>query len=629
MRRLNYLKVAAGAALLLFIAVSVVCWQLLGMGVSEARGLRSSVHSHPAVPIVFTSRSEPASLQAAPPEADGFAYPGTIPWAAAEGRLRLLDTDGKVYELTWGRELWDGSTLIDVMSPSITLDGKRILFAGRKAPPDPGRWRIYEVGVDGRGLRQVTGLPDDPGCVLAPPMRYAADGSQLPMEERKRLDYDDVDPVDQALSIVFTSSRLPDLGKDHTRRATQIWIWPTGQNSPYPLTANRNSDRWPFLTFAQDILVFSMWSRNREAVTEDLTDIRPVTPGEKFATAPTDQWMAGRVTATGVQFGYAIKAPEPVWRPRPLFNGKLAYMTTHPSGGGRLRLAQADWGYLRTAPSSLAVGSHLPTQVGGSLIYAADHDADGRELTMGCPSPYPDHFLLFSGAPVGSQPGAFGIYLLPEEWSPPQTPMLLFDDPELVDADPVAVYPRVMTHSPPEPRMLPSDYLRPKDYRLASGKEYDGPIGQLHNYIINKEMPDAFPGQKTDTGAGPVVPFPKGVKSFVFYAANRDRFDDPVIPRIHGTWEKVATAPLDSDGNLTAFIPAGLPSTTVLAGLGDDGKIFKWTGASDSAGRAGTFLAIAGDHYSGTRKDGYHFCLGCHTGHTFIPVDIHERLPDK
>src|SRR5262249_42682499 len=152
--------------------------------------------SRPPVPVVFTSRNEPACLEAPAPEADGFDYPGTIPWAAREGRLRLLDPDGKVYELTWGRQLPDGGTLIDVMSPSVSLDGKRILFAGRKAAPDPGRWRIYQVNVGGEGLHQLTGGPDDGGCIALPPLRYASDGGRLPDGERRRVDYDDIDPTD-------------------------------------------------------------------------------------------------------------------------------------------------------------------------------------------------------------------------------------------------------------------------------------------------------------------------------------------------------------------------------------------------------------------------------------------------
>src|SRR5262249_18739774 len=89
------------------------------------RRLASFVQSRPPVPIVFTSRTEPASLIAAADEGEGFAYPGRGLWQAREGRLRLLKPNGTVHELTWGKTLPDGSTLIDVMSPSVSIDGKR------------------------------------------------------------------------------------------------------------------------------------------------------------------------------------------------------------------------------------------------------------------------------------------------------------------------------------------------------------------------------------------------------------------------------------------------------------------------------------------------------------------------
>src|SRR5439155_17090918 len=106
--------------------------------------------------------------------------------------------------------------------------------------------------------------------------------------------------------LIFASSRLPDLGRDHTRRATQIWYRPAGAAAPRPLSANRNNDRWPFLAAGKAVL-FSLWSRNRESVTEDLTDIRPVSAGTVYATRPTDNWMAARVYPDGSQFGYAVK----------------------------------------------------------------------------------------------------------------------------------------------------------------------------------------------------------------------------------------------------------------------------------------------------------------------------------
>ncbi len=124
--------------------------------------LRAYVHALPPVPVVFTSRSGPASLRAAAPSGEGYIYPGQGLWQEREGRLRLLTPRGTVHELTWGKPLPDGGTLIDVMSPSISLDGRKILFAGRKAPPDHGRFRLYEVNLDGSGLRQLTGGPSCP-----------------------------------------------------------------------------------------------------------------------------------------------------------------------------------------------------------------------------------------------------------------------------------------------------------------------------------------------------------------------------------------------------------------------------------------------------------------------------------
>ncbi|QDU18543.1 TolB family protein [Urbifossiella limnaea] len=619
-------KYLVPAALVLAVGGGVAAYLAFGRGVWEARDLRPHVRSNPPVPVVFTSRSDASSFQAAAPEGEGFTYPGTIPWAAREGRLRRLDPDGRVFELTWGRTLDDGGTLVDVMSPSITPDGERVVFAGRRAAPDPGRWRIYEVHLDGTGLRQLTGNPGDPGCVNVPPMRFAADGSTLPDAERKALDYDDVDPVDVGNGLVFASSRLPDLGRDHARRATQLWIWSAGEPKPLTLTANRNNDRWPYLTLAENLLVFSLWSRNREAVTEDASDVRPVgTPGT-YATSATDQWMGARVNLAATQFGFVVKIAEAVWRPRPLFNGRVAFMTPHPAGNGRLRLAQADWGYLRVAPSSLSAAGPMPTQVGGTLLYAPDRDADDRELTVGCPSPCPNGTVLCSAAPVGAAAGGYGLYLFPQEWSTWQKPQFLFDDPELADAEPVAVYARPV---PVGKRVFASvkDYKQPDFVNLFSGKKYEGAYGLFENSMINVPSVDDFLGQKTDAGQGPVIPAPTNIKSVVFFAAHRDRFDDPVKPRVPGEWERLMSEPLTDKGGLRAWVPAMGTSAGVLAGLDADGKVARWESkAKDKAGRSATFFALAGDHYSGVRADGYHFCLGCHTGHTFIPADVTERV---
>jgi hypothetical protein len=596
---------------------------ILSRHVPSDSSLKPYVMARPAVPVVFTSRSHPRSFEAAAPEAEGFTFPGTVPWAA-EGRLRLLDTNGEVYELTWGRTLPDGGTLIDVTSPTVSLDGSRILFAGRKAPPDPGRWRLYQVAVTGENLAPLTGGPEDAGCVELPPLRYAADGSVMSPESRKRVDYDDIDPTDCGeAGIAFASSRLPDLGRDHSRRATQVWLLPPGDLAPRALSANRNNDRWPFFASGH-LILFSSWSRNREAVTADRTEVRPVSEAGSYATAPTDQWMAARVMPDGSQFGYAVKIPEPVWRPRPLFNGRVVFMTASDQNRG-YRIAQADWGFLRAAPSSLKGGGALPTQRGGTFLFGPDRDATGRPLSAGCPSPAPGGEVLFSAAHPDASPGDYGLYTVSDNWSVPATPRLLFDDPNMVDAEPVAVYPRPLPSLRADPPQM-QDALRPDKLKLASGQIHTGALGLLENRSVDSPLLNAFPGQQTDTGAEPVVPHPTGVKAIAVYAAHRDRFDDPVQPRLKGTWEKLIVAPIHGRGSFRMWIPADPMTPTVLAGLDESGRVFEWVSpARDAASRSATFLAIAGDHYSGTRPNGYHFCVGCHTGHTFFPADIRER----
>ncbi len=588
-----------------------------GKAVPEAKALRAFVRRPPPVPVVFTSRTEPASFEAAAPEAEGYRYPGTIPWTATEGRLRLLDIDGKVYELTWSRALPDGGTLIDVMSPSVSIDGTRVLFAGRRAPPDAGRWRVYEVGVDGSGLRQLTGGADDPGCVETPPLRFGADGAELAADERKRLDYDDVDPAEMGDgAFVFASSRLPDLGRDHTRRATQLWKVFPGDPIPRPFTANRNNDRWPSVMPNQAVL-FSLWARNREVVSADRTELRPWSAGGEFATAPTDRWTAARLLTNGDLFGYAVKIAEPVWRPRLLFTSSVAFMS--PAGPGWMRVGRAPNGHLRVSPSSLQSGTELPMQSADGLRWGPDRDADGRRLSAATPSPCPGPAILLAGAPgepgeAAPPPERYGVYFLPDGDDVPQ---LLFDDPKLVDAEPVAVYHRDVSAFIHDDKFAKTAHeFRP--FALADGRVYNGPAAFLDNPMIKNSTVSGMPSQFTDAGEGPLFPPPQGVKSVVVYAAHRDRFDDPTAPRVPGRWEKLVVIPLDAGGLLRGWVPSSPTAPTVLAGLDAEGKVFRWQSeAKDRQGRAGTYYALAGDHYSGRTANGYVFCQGCHTGHTF------------
>ncbi len=62
------------------------------------------------------------------------------------GRLVLLGKDGSTRVLT--------TDFDSAADPAVSFDGKRILFAGKKARGD--RWNIFEMAADGSGIHQIT-----------------------------------------------------------------------------------------------------------------------------------------------------------------------------------------------------------------------------------------------------------------------------------------------------------------------------------------------------------------------------------------------------------------------------------------------------------------------------------------
>lgn len=618
-------------------AASLAVWRYSQPTLPPHRRLAAYVETAASVPVVFTSRSEPASLEAAAPEGAPYHWPGQRLWQAREGRLRILSLAGEVRELTWGRELPGGGTLIDVMSPTVSPDAQKIIFAGRKAPPDPGHFRLYEVDIAGGHLRQLTGLEGDEGCTAVPPLRYGPDGKKLPDAERRRVDYDDVDPVYLPDGrIVFASTRVPDLGVGHARRATHLWVMEADRSRKHPITANRNNDRWPFL-MQSSYLVFSLWSRNTEVITSDAKEVARYAPGGEYQTAPTDYWLGGLIEPTGDRFGALVKVAEPVWRPRPLFNGQIVYMSAdeeppdtttgdrlaEKSYRRRLRLVQAEPGLLTHVPSAVPSGESLPRQDAQAFRSAAPLvDATGREWSLATPSPLPPGNVLLAGAPLSpgaASPaaGAYGIYQVSDDWSSPGSLVYqkIFDDPELVDAEPVGVYPRDLQG---EWRDIPaSPGVNTARMKLADGSQYDGPAGSIVNPGLSIPQGKGIRGQQTDAGDEPIfdAPPPGTIQGVRIYGSYRDRFDDPEMPRIAGEWKLLKEFPLEKQGGINIWTPSGVP--IVLAGINSQGEIARWaTSAADSEGKRATFFALAGDHYSGTRAGMHHFCLGCHPGHS-------------
>ncbi|QDU77970.1 hypothetical protein Pan97_50490 [Bremerella volcania] len=591
--------------------------------------LTGYVHGRVVYPIVFTSRGSTASLRAAADHGETFVYPGQPLWQAEQGRLRMLLPSGEVSELTWEKPLPDGSTLIDVMSPSVSPDGQKIIFAGRKAAPDPGHFRLYEIQIDGTGLRQLTGGPNDPGCTAVPPMRYDETGEAVLSDtKRKRIDYDDVDPTyAPGGHIVFASSRTPDLGRDHARRSTTLWIMKEDGSDKKPLSANRNNDRWPWIA-SNGYVIFSLWSRNREVISRDLTTIEPYTDGADTATLPTDAWLGAHVEPNGDFFGSVLKTKEPVWRARGLDNGNYVFMTASANGEDStsiMTVVQAKAGSISNSPSSLAKESVLPTTSDSVLVFGPSHDKNGNALQLATPGPYPDHQIILAAASAREDgtwdEASYGIYLADADWSAGSTAESIslrkvFDDPRLVDSEPVAVTPRKIKYNFQALEVGDGS----QTVRFANGETFAGPTAEVHNSAVSFAGNQDAPGQKATSSDAPIFnPVPKDlIETIRVYGSYRDRFDLPDEPRTHGGFELLIETPVKND-DFRFRIPPGAP--TVLAGFDSEGHVASWQSeAQNDSGERATFYAFAGDHYSGARPGFTHFCTGCHTGHSGTPT---------
>ncbi len=563
-------------------------------------------------PVVFTSRSNLTALEAMPPEGTGVVFPGEGMFQA-KGRLRLLTPAGQILELTWNRKLPDGSTLIDVLSPSISPDGKRVLFAGRKASPDHGRFRIYEINLADFSLRPLTGLDSDPGCVRLPPMRHDAQGSVLPDSLRLTTDFDDLDPIELAddnRTLVFSSSREPDLGRDHSRRSLQIWRWEKNSPSPLPMTANRNADRWPW-QLSSNFIAFSLWSRNREVVSAAGNTLQYYSALENSISAPTNLWMAMFLHPQGEQFGLLAKPPFSMVRARALEDGRLVFMATPEDNLTFTTVGICPPGWIGDSPS--ARPGNVPSVSSDTMaVFFPDKDPFGNTLRFATPTPYPDNQILLAMSNQESV-GSVGLALAGvREWGK-EIPEVIFDDPELVDAEPVVVLARKIRPVGTKTRQEKPEVseVEKRGFVLATGFNYSAMA--------------ALPGQLTDTGAGPIfTPPPQDlIHELRVFASERDRFDHPDNHRVQGKLQLLATFKT-KDNAASGWVPSGQP--TVLAGFDTQGKVALWKSpAKDSQGRQNSTLGFAGDHYSLIGPGKKHFCVGCHPGHSGLAPSDHKH----
>jgi hypothetical protein len=223
-------------------------------------------------PIVFVSRQIPAH---------GSIYwdvamdmPGVGPHSrfrvAAPGRLLVRETNGAIRVLVDGSHPTSASlNLIDVNAPDVSYDATRIVFAGLPAgTPDsgpvnnPGAWRLYSINADGTGLRQLT--TSDQHLNLS---QFGAAGNGL-------RPYDDTDPAWLPDGrIVFSSTRWPSYAQYSGVRTTNLYVVNADGTDLHRITAERNGADRPQVDPITGKIVYSRWWRNHRFALDDLTTV--------------------------------------------------------------------------------------------------------------------------------------------------------------------------------------------------------------------------------------------------------------------------------------------------------------------------------------------------------------------
>ena len=152
----------------------------------------------------------------------------------------------------------------DVMDPDVSWDGARIVFSGFSAAERA--WRIYEVHVDGTGLRQITSSD-------------RLDDLSRHGDVAKRLEgYDDLDPCYLPDGrICFVSTRYPEIAPDGRERSTNLYLVGADGADVHRLTTERFGADTPAVDPTTGKIVYSRWWRSAQSV-EPLTGKPPPPP---------------------------------------------------------------------------------------------------------------------------------------------------------------------------------------------------------------------------------------------------------------------------------------------------------------------------------------------------------------
>jgi hypothetical protein len=557
-------------------------------------------------PIVFVSRQIPDQGSIYWDEPKGI--PGVGPYSrfqvAAPGKLLIREVDGTV------RALIDGANpapatlnLIDVNAPAVSYDSRTIVFAGLPAGSystnsvgNPGAWRIYTIQADGSGLRQVT----------TSDQQLDLPGHGLPAGLSP---YDDTDPVWLPDGrIVFSSTRWPGYGHYSGVRVTNLYVINPDGSDLRRITSERNGADRPLIDPLTGKIVYSRWWRNHRFASESMDTILDENGAYRQHDGLTisrsnhvggsdflwrNKWHAAAINPDGTdleQWGgnHHKNDANHIYGGAFTPNGQLVAnyfpMTnmTEAAGFGGLRRFDRGFGYAEpiigvTKRSSAVVNQDPPSYGIQPGSYASE------------PAVLPDGRLIFSWAPDIYQD--YGLYIAEPDGSKME---LLYDNPGTSELRAQVRYARAL---PP----IITDTITATASLLPPPAE--GPYDQ--DGVFTYDALNVYFNAPVDSGIGDAPPV--GSADVIRFFIDHQRASTGSYPQ--QDWPiMLKELPVAPDGSVQdTASPANVPLFEQIRSA--DGSVpFTGNGATHVAGM--NFAppgAVAR-------------CVGCHAGHTMIPV---------
>ncbi len=577
-------------------------------------------------PVVFVSRQIPGQGSQYYPQ--GGSLPGVGPYTrfqvASPGKLMIREPNGNFRTLVNGANPSPASlNLIDVNAPDVSYDGKKIVFAGLPAGqyyggprPNIGAWRIYMINVDGTGLHQVT----------------FSDQDTLPMpqfnNEAHWKKYDDTDPVWLPDGrIVFSSTRWPSLGMYQDARTTNLYVVNADGSNLHRITAERNGADRPLVDPLTGKIVYSRWWRNFRNASNNLRTVTDPLGGyrqynglvaesqqNQLGAVPgadliRNSWMLATINPDGTglaQWGGVSGISYDSFMNQ-AYGGSFApdgslltsffpmvNLTEAAGFGGIRRFERGPNGYTPIIGITEDVGQLVSSNPPSHHVFKGAYAAEPEVL--------PDGRVIISWAPNTNQD--YGLYVINPDGSDRK---LLYNNPGTSELRVRLVRPRPLPLIIPDQVTAVASLLPP----LAQGPyDIDGSFtfGALNVYFnapVDVNIASAMPVGSAGT-----------IRFFIDHQRNsgpnfREGIDWPIL---------LDEVPVNPDGSVSVISPANVPLfeqirtpqpsyTVPLAGT--DQQLMQ-QGAAHVAGlnfgRPGTVAR----------------CVGCHAGHSMIPVPAND-----